>query len=179
MVKRRLLIFWIAGAVCLVLSAAFLFGRFSLRRGDSPHSPEAACCRSAQATQPATLLNPTNVASRPLSGTGLEIIRNGEDDAWAPPGAIRLYALRKKVPDGAEDIIAYTIEANIAEVEKFYSDRLAKAGYKLMQRKPAMQPGGILLVFLRRMQRYCVSLRQADKENKMIKIVMVISRPSR
>jgi len=163
----------------LGLSAAFLLGRFDFGRSESPRYPDTACCRIVPTTLPASLVNPADVASQPLTGTGLEILRTDADDAFAPPGAVRLYALRKKVPDGAEDIIAYTIEANIADMEKFYSDRLAKAGYKLMQRTPAMQPGGISLVFLREMQRYCVSLRQADKEKKTAKIVLVISRPGR
>ncbi|MCD4699169.1 MAG: hypothetical protein K8R91_01160 [Phycisphaerae bacterium] len=179
MVKRWPLIFWIAGAACLGLSAAFMFGRFGMGGSERPCRADTTCGRIVPTTLPASLVNPADIASQPLTGTGLEILRTGADDAFAPPGAVRRYALRKKVPDGAEDIIAYTIEANIADVEKFYSDRLTKAGYKLMQRAPAMQPGGISLVFLRKMQRYCVSLRQADKEKKTVKILLVISRPGR
>ncbi len=112
-----------------------------------------------------------------MAGTGLEILRTDGEDIFAPPGAVRRYALRRKINGEADDIIAYTAKGEIADVEKFYSDRLTKAGYKLIQRKPAMQADGISLVFLREMQRYCVSLRRTDKEKKTVKIVLVISRP--
>ncbi|MDY7009479.1 MAG: hypothetical protein SVV80_01845 [Planctomycetota bacterium] len=173
------MIFWFAGAACLGLSAAFLFGLFRLGGSDSPRRPDTTFCRNATTTQPTSVVNPADMASQPLTGTGLEILRTDGEDIFAPPGAVRRYALQRKINGQTDDIIAYTVKAEIADVEKFYSDRLVKAGYKLMQRKPAMQPGGISLVFLRKMQRYCVSMQQADKEKKTVKIVLVISRPGR
>ncbi len=152
--------------------------RSGLGGSGSPHNTDPACRQTGPTTPPTSAVNPADLASEPLAGTGLEILRADGEDIFAPPEAVRRYAFRRKINGETDDIIAYTAKAEIGDVEKFYSDRLTKAGYKLIQRKPAMQADGISLVFLREMQRYCVSLRYADKEKKMVKIVLVISRPS-
>ena len=174
MVKRKPLIFWLTGAACLTLAAVFLYNRFGRDRSEPVRRPDMGI---GPTTLPDSAASPAEMAGEPLAGTGLKILQTGAGDVFAPPGAVRLYAFGRKIDDETADIIAYTVEAEIAGVEKFYCDRLTKEGYKLMQRKPAMHPGGVSLVFLRKMQRYCVTLRYADKEKKMVKITLVISRP--
>ncbi len=103
------------------------------------------------------------------------MLRAGADDIIAPPDAVMHHAIRKKMADGSADVVTYTVKAKIADVEKFYRDRLTKDGYKLLQRKPAMQAGGISLMFLREMRHYSVKLQPVDKENKKTKIVLVVA----
>ena len=107
------------------------------------------------------------------------MLRVGADDIIAPPDAVMCHAIRRKMADSSADIVTYIVKAKIADVEKFYSDRLTKDGYKLLQRKPAMQPGAVSLVFLREMQRYSVMLRYTDKEKETVKIVLVITQNDR
>ncbi len=155
------------------MAAVLLYSRFDRDRPESAHRSDVGI---EPTTSPVSAASPAEMASEPLAGTGLEILRGGADDIFAPPGAVRCCAFGRKIDDETADIVAYTVKAEIGDVEKFYGDRLAQAGYKLMQRKPALRPGGVSLVFLRDLQRYCVTLRYADKEKKMVKIVLVVAK---
>lgn len=107
------------------------------------------------------------------------MLRVGVDDIIAPPDAVMCHAIRRKMADGSADIVTYTVKAKIADVEKFYSDRLTKNGYKFIQRKPAMRPGAVSMVFLRDSQRYSVMLHYTDKEKETLKIVLVMAQNDR
>ena len=157
----------------MVLGAMLLYGHYN--RPDP--EPARRCVGGGSSPMPATTpVHPADLAARPLAGSGLEMLSVGEGDVVAPPGAVMCYAIRKKISDGSADIVTCTVKAKITDVEKFYSDRLTKDGYKLMQRRPAMQAGGVSLMFMRGGQRCSVMLRYTDKKKETVKIVLVLAK---
>jgi hypothetical protein len=169
----------VVGVVCVTFLTILLYGRFN-RPGPEPARCCAGCGSGGGEKTPATMpVNPTDLVAKPLAGSGLEMLRIGADDIVAPPDAVMCHAMRRTMADGSADIVTYTVKAKIADVEKFYSDRLTKNGYKFLQRKPAMQPGAVSMMFLRDSQRYSVTLRYTDKEKETVRIVLVMARNDR
>jgi len=132
--------------------------------------------RPAEDTRP---VRPADLATRPLTGTGLRVLGKDVPGAVVPPGAQRLYGFRQSTPDGQSDNLAYLAGMTPAAAEAFYKTKLPPAGYKLLGRGPTMRgKGGLALVFARDVkQHYFVHLYPADKDGKKVKIVLMIARP--
>ncbi len=166
----------VVGGACVALGTMLLYRNYNRSKPEPVRRYVGGSSGSTSATTP---VNPTDLVAKPLAGSGLEVLRVGADDIIAPPDAIMHHAIRRKMADGSADIVTYTVKAKIADVEKFYSDRLTKNGYKFLQRKPAMQQGAVSLVFLRDSQRYSIMLRYTDKEKETVKIVLVMAQNDR
>ena len=174
--KKQKIVVCVVGVACVMLGAMLLYGHYNRPKPEPARRYVGGSSGSMPATMP---VNPTDLVAKPLAESGLEMLRIGADDIVAPPDAVMCHAMRRTMADGSADIVAYTVKAKIADVEKFYSDRLTKNGYKFLQRKPAMQPGAVSMMFLRDSQRYSVTLRYTDKEKETVRIVLVMAQNDR
>jgi len=112
---------------------------------------------------------------RPLASVGLGAIGGKVADAEVPEGATRIYAFRRAVPGGQADTAAYLVPLDLPAAERFYTARLARAGYTLLGRGKTLRGNGVALVFAKAGRNYFVNLHPADKKNRT-KAVLVINR---
>ena len=110
-------------------------------------------------TAPAIPTSPAELATRPFAGTEFGPLEKLPADLIAPPGAVRSYAFRQRLPDGVIDNVVYLSQGDIAGVEAFYRTALERAGFKLVRPGPTSRPAKVRLLFLRgAKESYLVSL---------------------
>lgn len=169
-----------AGVIAAALLAHYrLAGRSAEKppAGQGANSPGRTVWQwPTPTTAPALPTSPAEMASRPFAGTELAPLEKLPADLIAPPGAVRSYAFRRRLPDGVIDNVVYVSEADIAEVEAFYRTALGRAGYKLVRPGPTSRPAEVRLLFLRGgKESYLVSLGLTDK-GKKVRISIVVTR---
>ena len=177
-IGRRTLAWMVAGAAAAGAAAIFAWSG-----GDKPAPFAPGPIRTdGVATAPAVPVAgaPLDWVKDPAGAGGAVPLSRLPDDAYAPAGAVRLYAFRVGGPDGQRDSITFLADGDVAAAAAFYRTRLAQAGYSLLKTGPGMRgPGQTLLVFLNPTQdSYTVSLVPADNGRK-VRVVLVISRLKR
>ena len=130
----------------------------------------------APASGPAEPADPTTWVDDPLAGVGMSRLANDPPGVVVPPGAVRHSGFRRRLADGAEDIITYVHQSDLPAVEAFYRSRLAEAGYRLAPTGAAGADQTIMVFLAEAGQVYRVVLKSVDN-GKKVKIVLVIARP--
>lgn len=163
-------------AVCAVGAALLAHYRLVRPRRQGRSSQEGVVWQWPRQRPEAPPGDPLELSTRPLAGTGMEVLRELPPEMILPRGAVKSFAFRRTLPDGVQDGAVCVVEADIEAVESFYRTTLERAGYKFMRRGPGLRPGVVEMLFLKGAKDlYRVSLRPADK-GKKVRIALVISR---
>ena len=163
-------------AACVVGAALLAHYRLVRPRRQGRSSREGVVWQWPRQGPEAPPGSPLEMTTRPLAGTGMELLRELPPEMILPRGAVKSYAFRRTLPDGVQDSAVCVVEADIEAVESFYRTTLERAGYKFMRRGPGLRPDVVEMLFLKGAKDiYRVSLRPADK-GKKVRIALVISR---